>query len=164
MAQLPQAPAPDWQRYMLRAVIWVAFIGALGYAAANGGLDFLANDVNLAVEPNRTSVALAGSVPAVIEVKITLKNNTDKAATFRAPSACKVFRWQIFDTAGAQVQARYDPSPCPDLEVTARLTPGQQVEEFYSIPLVVERYRPGQEYLARVRYWDQEGEFKFSTE
>jgi hypothetical protein len=116
------------------------------------------------VEANRDSVALTGKTPPVIEVKIRLRNNTGKTATFRAPSACKVFRWQIFDTGGSQVQARYDPRGCPDIEVTTQLAPGQQIEEFYSIPLAVERFKPGEKYMANVRYWDQEAQFTFATE
>jgi len=161
---LPQAPPPDWRQYVLRTIIWVAFIGALGYAAANGGLGFLENDISLTLEPNRETVALSGKEPPVIQVKITLRNNTGKPATFTAPSACKVFRWQIFDTAGAQVQARYDPSPCPDATVTTTLASGASLEEFYSILLIPERFQRGQKYLAHVRYWDQEGEFTFTTE
>lgn len=164
MRPLPQAPAPDWRQYMLRTVIWVAFIGALGYAAAGGGLGFLENDVSLKIEPNRDSVTLTSKEPAVIQVKVTLRNNTGENVTLRAPSACKVFRWQIFDTGGGQVQARYDPTPCPDLDVATRLAPGQSIEEFYSIQLVVERYRPGEKYLVNARYWDHEAEFIFNAE
>ena len=41
MQPIPKAPPPDWRQYVLRTIIWVCFIGALGYAAANGGLGFL---------------------------------------------------------------------------------------------------------------------------
>jgi len=164
MRPLPQAPAPDWRQYMLRMGIWVAFIGALGYAAASGGLGFLENDISLKIEPNRDSVALASKEPAVIQVKVTLRNNTDKTVTLAAPSACKVFRWQVFDSSGAQVQARYDPSPCPNLDVATKLAPGAAIEEFYSIPLAPERYQPGQKYMVHARYWNHEAEFVFNAE
>ena len=164
MAQLPHAPAPDWRQYLIRAVIWVAFVGALGYAAANGGLGFLENDINLTIEPNRDVVALASKEPAIIQVKVVLRNNTAKTVVLNAASACKVFRWQIFDTSGAQVQARFDPTGCPEFKVSTQLQPGAAIEEYYSIPLEIQRYKPGQEYMVNARYWDQEAEFVFKTE
>lgn len=161
---LPQAPPPDWRRYMIRAVIWVAFVGALGYAAANGGLGFLENDVHLAVEPNRDSVKLVANEPAVIQVKVTLRNNTAKEVTLTAKSACKVFRWQIFARSGDLVQSWVGDDPCPDKEVTAFLPSGKSIEEFYSIVLVPSRYRVGDDYLVQYQYWNHEGEFQFKAE
>ncbi|MCE9521604.1 MAG: hypothetical protein K8S25_04140 [Alphaproteobacteria bacterium] len=164
MAQLPQTPAPNWRQYALRIGIWAAFVGSLAYAAANGGLDFLENDVSLKLEPNRDVVALTGKEPAVIQVKVTLSNNTAKTVALNAQSACKVFRWQIFNTGGGQVQARFDPIGCPEVAVMAQLAPGAKLEEFYSIALEAERYTPGQDYLVNARYWGHEGEFVFKAQ
>ena len=164
MAQLPSTPPPDWRQYAMRIGIWVAFVGALAYAAANGGLDFLGNDINLKMEPNRETVALASKEPAVIQVKVTLRNNTGETVVLDAPSACKVFRWQIFDNNGAQVQARYDPTGCPEVAVQAGLKPGATLEEIYSIPLEVSRFEVGQIYVVHARYWGRESDFEFKTE
>jgi hypothetical protein len=160
---LPQAPGPDWRQYMLRAVIWVSFVAALGYAAAYGGLDFLENDVHLAAEPNRERVALAGEAP-VIEVKVSLRNNTRDTVTLKADSACKMFRWQIFNRAGSMVQSKVNEDTCPSGAVTAILPPGEKLEEFYSIALVPTRLTAGQDYLVHYWYWGHEGEFEFAAE
>lgn len=164
MTKLPSAPPPDWRQYVVRMGIWIAFVGALGYAAANGGLAFLGNDIDLKMEPNRASVALASKEPAVIQVKVTLRNNTGETVVLSAPSACKVFRWQIFDVNGSQVQARYDPVGCPEVAVQAGLKSGAMLEEFYAIPLEVSRFDAGQKYVVHARYWGHESEFEFSTE
>lgn len=161
---LPQAPPPDWRQYMLRALIWVAFVGALGYAAANGGLGFLENDVHLAAEPNRDSVKLKGDVPPVIHVKITLRNNTAQQVTLNAKSACKIFRWQVFARSGELVQSWVNEEQCPDREVTAFLPSGKTLEEFYSIALMPDRYEAGHDYLVQYQYWGREGEFQFRAE
>ena len=161
---LPQSPPPDWRQYMLRAVIWVAFIGALGYAAANGGLGFLENDVHLAVEPNRDSVKLTGDVPPVIQVKVTLRNNTAKEVALTAKSACKIFRWQVFARTGDLVQSWVNDEQCPDKEVSAILPSGQTLEEFYSIALKADRYEADHDYLVQYQYWNREGEFQFRAD
>lgn len=164
MRPLPQSPAPNWQQYMLRAVIWVAFIGSLGYAAANGGLDFLEDDVSLKLEPNRERVSLQGNVPPVIEVKVTLKNNTSKDVALRAPSACKIFRWQVFSRSGELMQSKVHEDSCPASEVSVGLGTGLKIEEFYSVNLVASRFSAGQDYQVRVWYWGYEGEFQFTAE
>ena len=163
-APLPQAPPPDWRQYMLRAVIWVTFIAALGYAAAGGGLGFLENDIHLAAEPNRDSVKLIGGAPPVIQVRITLRNNTSEQVTLNAKSACKIFRWQIFARTGELVQSWQNEAQCPDQPVTAFLPSGKTLEEFYSIALTPERYQAGQDYLVQYQYWGREGEFQFRAE
>ena len=164
MQPLPQAPPPDWRQYVLRTIIWIAFVGTLGYAASTGNLGFLQNDVDLTIEPNRGTVTLKGGVPPVIEVKVTLRNNTSDVRTFGAPSACRIFRWVILDRAGAQAQARTDEAHCPDQEVKVQLKPGQSIEEFYAIPLLVERFNAGRDYTVRLSYWGVEGEFSFTAE
>lgn len=162
-APLPHAPAPDWRRYLLWALIWVAFIAALGYAANEGGLGFLENAVSVTAEPNRERVALSGGAP-VIEVKVRLTNNTREPATLRAASSCKVFRWQIFARSGDMVQSKVNEDTCPATEVAAILPSGEKVEEFYSIPLEPQRYRAGDAYLVAYWYWGYEGEFQFTAE
>jgi hypothetical protein len=161
---LPQAPAPDWRQYMLRAVIWVAFIGALGYAAANGGLGFLENDMNLAIEANRDSVKLSSTEPPVIQVKVTLRNNTPKTVTLSAGSACKIFRWQIFNRAGELMQSKAAEDICPISDTAATLPSSEAVEEFYSIALQPSRFQAGDDYQVRYWYWGYEGEFQFRAE
>lgn len=161
----PTPRQPDWRRYLLWAGIWVAFIAALGYSASHGGLGFLENDVSLAIEANRDSVALVGKEPAVIQVKVTLRNNTRDTVTLKAPSACKMFRWQIFSRSGEMVQSKTaNEEICPGTEVTAVLPPGEKLEEFYSIALVGQRYTPGDDYLVHARYWGYEAEFQFKAE
>jgi len=155
---------PDVRRYLLWAVIWVAFVAALGYAATHGGLDFLENDVHLSVEPNRDSVVLLGKEPAVIQVKVTLRNNTRDAVTLTAPSACKVFRWQIFSRDAELVQSKTNEDSCPEGEISAILPSGQTVQEFYSIVLAPQRYSAGQDYQVRYWYWGHEGAFEFRAE
>ncbi len=164
MRPLPQSPAPSWQQYVLRAVIWVAFVGALGYAAANGGLDFLEHAVSLKLEPNRERVGLSGNVPPVIEVKVTLKNNTSQDVTLHAPSACKIFRWQVFSRSGELMQSKVHEDSCPNAEVSVGLGTGLQIEEFYSINLAAARFSAGQDYQVRVWYWGYEKEFQFTAE
>jgi len=164
MGKLPQMPAPDWKQYVLRAMIWVAFVGALGYSAANGGLDFLENAVVLNVEPNRDSVALSGPTPPVIEMKVTLRNSTSNSVALTATSACKVFRWQIFSRSGEMIQTRVSDDNCPETPVSAGLASGQKLEEIYAIPLVPGRYIPGNDYLVKVWYWGYETEFQFTAE
>lgn len=160
---LPHAPAPDWRRYVLWMLIWVAFVAALGYAAANGGLGFLENDIHLAAEPNRDRVALNGDSP-VIEVKVLLRNNTRETVTLKAASACKMFRWQVFNRAGDMVQSKVSEDNCPTTEVSAILPPGEKLEEYYALALVPTRYRAGEDYLVRYWYWGYEGEFQFAAE
>jgi len=161
----PTPGQADWRRYILWAGIWVSFIAALGYAASDGGLGFLENDVSLSLEANRDSVPLSRQEPAVIQVKVTLRNNTSKAVTLKAPSACKMFRWQIFNRSGEMVQSKTaNEEICPGTEVSAILPPGQKLEEFYSIALVARRYTPGQDYLVQARYWGYEGEFQFKAD
>lgn len=164
MAKLPQMPAPDWKQYVLRAMIWVAFVGALGYSAAYGGLDFLENAVSLKVEPNRDEVPLSGPMPPVIEMKVTLKNNTSASVALTAASACKVFRWQIFSRSGEMIQTRLHDDKCPASTVSAGLASGQQLQEIYAITLVPERYIAGNDYLVHVWYWGYETEFQFRAE
>ena len=164
MTSLPQAPPPDWRQYMLRAIIWVVFVGALGYSAANGGLDFLENDVALKLDANRSTVTLASVEPAVIELKVTLKNSTQKAVALSAPSACKVFRWQIFSRSGEMVQSKIADDKCPETPVSAGLASGQQLQEIYALALVTDRYKAGHDYQVRVWYWGYKSEFEFSAE
>ena len=160
----PQAPAPDWRRYLLWAVIWVAFVAALGYAATKGSLDFLENDIHLSVEANRDSVALSTKEPAVIQLKVTMRNNTRDRVTLSAPSACKIFRWQIFNRSAELIQSKTNEESCPDSEVNAILPPGETLQEFYSIVLAAQRYRAGEDYLVRYWYWGREGAFEFRAE
>lgn len=164
MGALPQMPPPDWKQYVLRAMIWVAFVGALGYSAANGGLDFLENDVSLVVEPNRDAVALSGTVPPVIEMKVTLKNSTPKSVALTATSACKVFRWQVFSRSGEMIQTRVSDDKCPETPISAGLGSGQKLQEIYAITLVPGRYIAGNDYLVQVWYWGYETEFQFRAE
>lgn len=164
MQKLPQSPPPDWRQYMLRALIWVAFVGSLGYAAANGGLDFLENDVSLKLESNRETVKLVGNVPAVIELKVKLQNSTSQAVQLSAPSACKIFRWQVFNRAAELVQSAIPDDKCPETPVSAALGSNQKIEEIYTIPLAPERYTAGEDYLVHVWYWGYEAEFQFKAE
>ena len=163
-APLPHAPAPDWRRYLLWALIWVAFVAALGYAASQGSLGFLENAVSVTAEPNRDRVPLGGPDTPVIEVKVKLANNTREPARLSALSACKIFRWQIFARTGDMVQSKVNEESCPTIEVAANLPSGEKVEEFYSIVLERERYRPGEDYLVHYWYWGYEGEFQFTAE
>ena len=149
---------------MMRAVIRVAFVGALGYAAANGGLDFLENDVNLKVEPNRDTVRLAGTTPAVIELHVTLKNSTTEAVALHALSACKIFRWQIFSRSSDLIQTQLPDDKCPETPVSSGLRSGEKLEEFYAIALAPERFQAGHDYLVHVFYWGYEAEFQFKAE
>jgi hypothetical protein len=161
--QLPRAPAPDWRRYVLWMLIWVAFIASLGYAASYGELGFLENAVSVAAEPNRDSVPLKSE--PVIQLKVTLRNNTRETVVLRAPSACKVFRWQVFSRDGNMVQSKVnDENACPNGEVSANFPSGEKVEEFYSIVLEASRYRGGDDYLVHYWYWGYEGEFQFKAE
>jgi len=162
MGTAPQQP--DWRRYLLWAAIWVAFIAALGYAASRGSLGFLENDMHFALEPNRERVKLSSREPAIIQVKARLSNNTRAAVTLKAPSACKIFRWQIFDRAGSLVQSKVSEDICPLSEVSAILPTGQTLEEFYAIVLVAPRYRAGEDYLVHAWYWGYEAEFQFKAE
>ncbi|MFM9863578.1 MAG: hypothetical protein ACKVRO_08220 [Micropepsaceae bacterium] len=162
--RLPQAAAPDWRRYLIWALIWVGFIAALGYSASQGGLGFLENAVVVSAEPNRDKVKLQGAEPAVIQVKVNLRNNTSKQATLTAPTACKIFRWQIFARTGDLVQTVVPKDTCPQSPVTAYLPAGENVEEFYAIALEAQRYEAGQDYLVSYQYWGYEGEFQFKAE
>lgn len=164
MNNLPRSPAPDWRQYMLRALIWVAFVGALGYSAANGGLDFLENDVSLKLEPNRDKVALHGPTPAVIQLRVTLKNSTDKAVALSAPSACKIFRWQIFSRSAELMQSSVPDDKCPESPVTAGVRSGEKLEEFYAIALAPERFQAGNDYQVKVWYWGYDATFEFKAE
>jgi hypothetical protein len=161
--QLPRAPAPDWRRYVLWMLIWVAFIASLGYAASYGELGFLENAVSVTVEPNRDSVPLKSE--PIIQLKVTLRNNTRETVVLRAPSACKVFRWQVFSRDGNMVQSKVnDEDSCPKSEVSANFPSGEKVEEFYTIVLEASRYRGGDDYLVHYWYWGYEGEFQFKAE
>lgn len=164
MNKLPQAPAPDWRQYVVRMVIWVAFVGALGYAAANGGLGFLENDMNLSIEPNRESVSFADGAATVIQVKVKLRNNKRDTVQLSAPTACKIFRWQIFSRGGDLLQSKPAEDICPAGNTGTVLSPGNALEEFYSIELVSTRYRSGEDYQVRYWYWGYEGEFVFKVE
>jgi hypothetical protein len=164
MQPLPHAPKPDWRRNLLWSLIWVAFVAALGYSASQGGLGFLENAVVVQAEPNRDTVKLGGSEPPVIQVKMTLRNSTSKTATLTAPTACKIFRWQIFARSGDLVQNIIPEDKCPPTEVSANLASGQSVEEFYAIVLEAHRYKPGDDYLVQYQYWGYEGEFQFKAE
>lgn len=161
---LPQAGPPDWRRYLLWTLIWVAFIAALGYSASQGGLGFLENAVVVSAEPNRDTVKLASKEPPVIQVKVSLRNNTSKTAVIAAPSACKIFRWQIFARTGDLIQNVVPEDTCPQREASANLAPGAIVEEYYSIVLEARRYKPGDDYLVQYQYWSYEGEFQFKAE
>lgn len=163
-APSPQQPPTDWRRVLIRLGIWFAFVAALGYAVSSGSLRLFEEDIHLAIEANRTRVALAGDAPPVIEVKVTLRNNTNETLTLRAASACHTFRWQIFSRGAELMQSKAAEDTCPMTEVTALLPPGQTLEEFYSIGLVAQRYRAGQDYLVRYWYWGWEGEFQFTAE
>jgi hypothetical protein len=145
-------------------LIWVAFIAALGYSASQGGLSFLENAVVVVAEPNREIVTLKSSEPTVIQVKVTLRNSTSETVVIRAPTACKIFRWQIFDRAGDMIQSVIPKDICPDAEASANLPAGKSVEEFYAIVLEAQRFKPGQDYLVHYWYWGYEGEFQFKAE
>jgi hypothetical protein len=149
---------------MLRAVIWVAFVGTLAYAAANGGLGFLENDINLSIEPNRDSVSFAGTEPAIVQVKVTLRNNTADAVNLSVASACKIFRWQVFNRGGELIQSKVAEDICPISATGAILPSGKTLEEFYSIALAGSRYRAGEDYQVRIWYWSYEGEFVLRVE
>jgi len=164
MQPLPQAPKPDWRRYLLWSGIWICFIAALGYSASQGGLGFLENAVVVQAEPNRDTVKLNSAEPAVIQVKVTLRNSTSKTATLVAPNACKIFRWQIFARSGNLIQNVVPKDNCPQTEAAANLPSGQSVEEFYAIVLEAHRYTPGEDYLVLYQYWGYEGEFQFKAE
>jgi hypothetical protein len=160
---LPHEDPPDWRRYLVRIGIWFAFVAALAYAVSSGEFTVFQDDVHLALEPNRDTVPLAGQAP-VIEVKVSLRNNTASNVTLKAASACKMFRWQIFDRAGDMIQSKVNEETCPTTEVSAILPPDQKLEEFYAIALVPQRYTAGHDYLVRYWYWGYEGEFQFKAE
>ena len=164
MTDLPRAAPPDWKQQLIRSLMFVAFIGALGYAAAYGGFGLFEDDIHLALEPNRDSVQLTGSEPPVIQVKVSLRNNTREDVTLKAPSACKMFRWQIFDRSGDMLQSKVSEDTCPNTEVVAILPPGERLEEFYAIALVPARFRAGDDYLVHYWYWGYEGQFQFKAE
>ncbi len=164
MQPLPRESAPDWKRYVLRMAIWFAFVLALGYAVANGGLGILENDIHLSIEPNRDRIALDGKEPTVIQVKVLLRNNTREEVTLTAPSACKLFRWQVFSRSGDMVQSKVTENTCPNQSVSAILPSGETLEEFYSIELVPSRYRAGDDYLVHYWYWGHEGQFQFTAD
>lgn len=159
---LPQE-GPDWRRTLVRIGIWFAFVAALAYAVSSGEFAVFQDDVHLALEPNRDSVTLGGKAP-VIEVKVSLRNNTAAPVTLKAASACKMFRWQIFDRTGDMIQSKVNEETCPTTEVSAVLPPGQKLEEFYAIALVPHRFTAGQDYLVHYWYWGYEGEFQFKAE
>ena len=161
---LPQAQPPDWRRYLIWAAIWVTFIAALGYAASKGSLGFLENAVIVTAEPNRDRVTLKSGEPAVIQVKVNLRNSTRQQVTLTAPTACKVFRWQIYDRSGDMIQTVVPKDTCPQSRVTAYLPSGEASEEFYAIVLEAQRYRAGDDYLVHYWYWGYEGEFQFKAE
>ena len=164
MSELPRAEAPDWRQHLIRSLVFVAFVAALGYAAAYGGLSVFEDDVHLALEPNRDSVQFTGTEPPVIQVKVSLRNNTDADVTLKAPSACKMFRWQVFDRSGDMLQSKVSEDTCPNTEVVAILPPGEKLEEFYAITLAPTRYRAGDDYLVHYWYWGYEGQFQFKAE
>lgn len=145
-------------------VTWVAFIAALGYAASEGGLGFLENDVSVVAEANRTTVTLTGREPPVIQVKVKLRNNKTDAVTLKAGNACKIFRWHIYNRGGELMQANTNQYACPAVEAVAILPSGKSVEEFYSIALVPTRYTADEDYLVHYWYWGYEGEFQFKAE
>lgn len=163
-APLPHQRQPDWRRYVIWMTTWVAFIAALGYAASEGGLGFLENDVSVVGEANRSSVTLTGREPPVIQVKVKLRNNTAKSVVLKVGNACKIFRWHIYSRSGELMQAKTDENVCPAVEAVAVLPSGKDVEEFYSILLVPARYTAGDDYQVRYWYWGYEGEFQFKAE
>ena len=145
----------DWRRQILQIVIFVVFIAALGYAASQGGLDYLSNEVTLTVEANRTEVDLASSEPPVIQLHIKLKNNTGADVPLEAESPCKILKWIVLALPSMDlVQARGGPEVgCPDEAIHETLAPGKEVEEFYALALIPDRYRTSGAYQAHVKYF-----------
>jgi len=145
----------DWRRQVLQMIIFVAFIAALGYAVSQGSLDFMANEVTLTVEPNRTEVDLGSSTPPVIQLHVKLKNNTGAAVALEADSPCKLLKWIVIALpSGDLVQARGGPEvQCPDQPTKHTLQPGEEIEEFYPLELIPARYSASGAYQAHVKYW-----------
>lgn len=145
----------DWRRQVLQVIIFVAFIGALGYAASQGGLDFLENEVSLVVVPNRTVVDLGAKEPPVIQLQVTLKNNTGSDVTLEAESPCKVIKWVILASPSMDlIQARGGTEvACPDNPIRRTFVPGQKIEEFYALQLNPSRFRTAGEYQIHIKYF-----------
>jgi len=145
----------DWRRQVLQMIIFVAFVAALGYAVSRGSLDYLANEVTLTVEPNRTEVDLTSSEPPVIQLHIKLKNNTGADVPLEAESPCKVLKWIVLALPSMDlIQARGGPEvECPDQPIHQTLAPGQEIEEFYALALIPARYTTSGAYQAHLKYW-----------
>ena len=145
----------DWRRQVLQMVIFVAFIGALGYAVSKGSFDFMANEVTLTIEPNRTVVDLGSSEPPVIQLHIKLKNNTGKDVELEAESPCKILKWIVLAAPSMDLmQARGGKEvECADQPIKHTLQPGQELEEFYAMELIPARYTTAGDYQAHIKYW-----------
>jgi hypothetical protein len=146
-------------------VMFVAFIAALGYAASRGAFDYMANEVTLTIEANRTTVDFASREPPVIQLHVKLKNNTDKSVTLEADSPCKILKWVVLSAPARDlVQARGGKEvECPDQPLRQNLAPGQQIEEFYALVLTPERFAAAGDHEAHVKYWGYTAVVPFSV-
>ena len=150
---------------LLWAVIWVSFIAALGYAASNGGLGFLENAVTVTAEPNRDTVKLQGAGTRGHPSQSQPAQQHPNQATLTAPTACKVFRWQIFARAGDLVQSVVPKDTCPQSPVTAYLPVRRSMRR-----VLCDRARstalpaPATTTSCHYQYWGYEGEFQFKAE
>lgn len=145
----------DWRRQVLQVIIFVAFVGALGYAASKGSFDFLENEVSLTVVPNRTVVDFGANEPPVIQLQVKLKNNTGSDVTLEAESPCKVIKWVILAAPSMDlVQARGGAEvACPDQTIRRAFVPGQEIEEFYALELNPSRFSTAGEYQIHIKYF-----------
>lgn len=145
----------DWRRQVLQMIIFVAFIAALGYAASQGSLDFLENEVSLVVVPNRTVVDFGAPEAPVIQLHVKLKNNTGNNVTLEAESPCKIIKWVILAAPSMDlVQARGgEEVACPDQPIRKTFAPGQEIEEFYALELNPSRFTTAGDYQIHIKYF-----------
>jgi hypothetical protein len=148
----------------MQTVIFVAFVAALGFAVSRGALDYMANEVTLTIEPNRTVVDFNSSDAPEIQLHVKLKNNTADPVTLDAASPCKILQWVVLSEGHEFVEARSGrETECQDQPIHKKLEPGQELEEFYVLRLTADRFTTAGKYEAHVRYWGLKTLINFSV-
>lgn len=96
-----------------------------------------------------------------LPIVLRLVNNSSETANLQADGPCKIFRFIVMTAEGAFVQSVTHAETCNNTQKRSALPPGEVLQEVRQVPLVSNRYSPG-DYRIRVKFWNYEGDARFT--
>lgn len=118
------------------------------------------------------SVGLAVGVPAnqlmtqsgddiILPVVLRLINRSENEESLEADNMCKIFRFVVTTQQNEFIQAKRFADDCPTNTAYGNIAANSVIEQIEAVPLDASRYAAG-DYKLRVKFWNYEGEAKFT--